>query len=113
MDSDEKIKEFIELSLYEVIRPKGDNANWDTYTGFIVCCANETDARNTHPAGHLLDSQVQKWYFEDSKKDEKAYVSRQGGWIDPKDREKLKVRRLGAACIDVEEGVIMSDFNAG
>lgn len=103
------------LYLFEVLRPKKlvEKRKYDVFNGFIICCADETIARNTHPDGYLLDIERQNWYFINDKED-KIYVRERGNtWIAAKDVDKLVVRKLGYAMPNIENDIIMSDFTSG
>lgn len=77
------------MNIY-LIERKG-TIDYDEYDSAVVCAESEKDARNTHPSG---DNK----YFSDST------------WDSP---ENIKVKLLGLASEDINEGVIVASFNVG
>jgi len=71
---------------------------WDVYSSFVVCCATEDEARNTHPGGRVNSG------WENS-----AY----GSWIKHDRREELTVKLLGTATASTLPDVINASFHAG
>lgn len=83
--------------LYHVERH--DEGGYDTYSGFVVCCASFDEARRTHPGGNS------KWLEQPHAK--------HSPWIAPTDIDKLNVTYLGRAKPCLETGVICESFHAG
>lgn len=81
--------------LFLVSENQGILSNWDVYDSFVVCCASEDIARNTHPA-----------FCDGSWGDDRTWVKRA-------DIGRLDVKLLGVADAGQEEGVVIASFNAG
>lgn len=79
--------------LYIVTRH--NKGGYDTYESFLVCCASEQEARETHPAG------MDNW------------IGRHTAWIEGNEIHLLKVQCIGVANKDTESGVLMSVFYPG
>jgi hypothetical protein len=74
---------------------------YDSYNEFVICCATEIDARDTHPQGSLFHKIGLGW---------DAY-----SWIE-KDlvySDALTVTFLGFADEKIQPGIISTSFNAG
>lgn len=91
------------MNIYKVTRE--DRIGYDEYNGFVVAAANEESARETHPHG----IHCRKW------EDQDGHALFECGWIEFKDRHKLKVELIGTAYNDIYQNktVILASFNAG
>lgn len=85
--------------LYLYLLSQKMNTGWDTYDGTVVAAPDEDTARRIHPAGS--QETVPEEYCEPWE-----YLS----WCP---LEYVRVKLIGLANADVEEGVILSSFNAG
>ena len=81
------------MNLY-LISQDDDNVDYDTYDSAVVAAPDEETARNTHPSG--INNYWSKYpYF----------------WCNsPND---VKVELIGIARDDMEQGVVISSYNAG
>lgn len=78
------------------------NNNYDTFDAVVVAAASEEKARLITPYKN------HRWQTED---EIRFFGPKHGLWANTPD--KVKVRFLGVANEDIEEGVILSSFNAG
>jgi hypothetical protein len=86
-------------NLYLVEWPRcRQEKEWDVYSSFVVCCANEDEARNTHPGGRVNSG----WDNNE-----------RGSWIKHDRREELTVKLLGTASASTLPDVINASFHAG
>ena len=92
-----KSKVFMNLYLVERL----DAGGYDSYSEFVICCANDDFARNTHP------DEGYEWYKSE------RYMPRYNSWVQVDAIDTLKVTLLGQASPDLEPGVIISSFHAG
>lgn len=79
------------------------------YDSFVVCCATEQEARDTHPSGYVA------YTFEDGDFDEYGYrlYWRSHSWVSKEDLDKVKVRYLGKASESEPYGIVCASFDAG
>lgn len=70
---------------------------YDTYDSIVVCAPDVWAARLISPDHHEL----------------KRETSRYGAWVGLDHIDKITVTYLGVADPSVEQGVILSSFNAG
>jgi hypothetical protein len=80
-----------EMNLYLI--SQYDNNNSDTFDACVVCAESEDSARMITPnAGGFESDRFNTW---------------------AKKPENVKVKYLGIADKDIEEGIILASFNAG
>lgn len=96
------------MNLYLVARPPGHKIDYDEYSRFVVCCADERTARTTHPSGRLwrpLWVEGRGWTCGGSPVEEHSWTT---------DLDSLEVALLGPAEANVPSNtVICSSFHAG
>ena len=105
------------MNIYLVARPPGDKIDYDEYSAFVVCCADERTARTTHPSGRPWRP---KWVegrgwtsrvnpLPDSGP---AEIDEYHSWTS--DIDSLEVALLGPAEANVPSNtVICSSYHAG
>ena len=82
------------MNLYFVRQEENDA--YDTYDSFVVAAPDEETARNTHPSGDIIDwSKIDEW---------RTWATKP---------ESVYVEKIGTAVDSMEQGVIISSFNAG
>jgi len=69
-----------------------DAGDYDTFSEFLVCCATEAEARDTHPSGDCRRNHT---------------------WIKREEIHLLNVTCIGVALSGVERGVLLASFHAG
>ena len=80
-----------------------------------MACKTEQDAREIHQSGvTFYDKEKCLWYYDlgESKKFIHEDNRRQNNWVNGKDINLLEVKFLGLADKNIEQGVIISSFNA-
>ena len=73
------------------------NNNYNTYDSAVVCAANTTDAKNTHPCSGELYSHEKEWEWLSN-------------WAMP---EHVTAVVIGEAKSTQSTGVVCASFNAG
>lgn len=124
------------LNLYLVERT--DYISYDKYDSFIVCCANEQEARETHPEDDSLVFNKEKLCWNETRRyDEKigneigkiycrGFLSKEhdhniktehsvscGSWICGCSISHLKIILIGKADSSIKKGIILASFHAG
>lgn len=85
------------LYLYRLSQKANDN--WDTYSDFIVCAADEEEALNTHPDGRRMDWQ-------------KVSTADWTDWVWC--RQQVAVELIGVADPAVQRGAVLcASYHAG
>lgn len=93
----------------------------DSFNEFIVCCEDETKARQTHPGETwTYDGSTKEWFqiHKDGSRHTDRYITKNGKirgatWIDASKISELKVTRVGTALPGMKYSVLLASFNAG
>lgn len=73
--------------------------DWDVYSDFVVCCAREEEARDTHPA---TDAQFGDGWTRHGSYDD---------WIQRSETSALRVTSLGVAYSATPEGLVCVSYH--
>ncbi len=69
-------------------------SGYDTYNSIIVCAKDADEARLINPQGDELNDA-------------------ECGWVDRKDKDKIKVTLLGEAVKGLKKGLILDSYRSG
>ena len=108
------------MNLYLVARPPSHKIDYDEYSRFVVCCADERTARTTHPTKHGYRGMKPTWV------EGRGWTTRENRMGDAgmseideyhswtTDLDSLEVALLGPAEDNVPSNtVICSSYHAG
>lgn len=75
------------------------------YTGFVVSCKSENDARKIHPSG-LYSYTEKEWKFIIKDRQSTMYCPRNTTWVEPNEVSELIVKHIGLT-LTCSEGEIL------
>ena len=96
------------MKLYKIYQ--NVNNDYDTYDSAVVCADSEEDAKKICPDSFFEIGENNKWFFVYHDGTKKEQDTRLFSWCKYED---VQITYLGESSEDVEEGVVVSSFNAG